>query len=176
MFDVAVASPLKTAFKQELGKRVNRIARADPGPREKAGIIRRGLVESFLDALGRGATPGNIKSGFVATGVVSFNPAVPLNSAYAVDPVDPALFRAHATGTEVNEMVLTSSEGLNLLCQHQNRREIVDGDYIIEWRRLWNRLRTLPVAMGRALSSPPPLFVRGDDGLIRQIDLADLPL
>lgn len=176
MFDVAVASPLKTAFKQELDKRVSRIAHADPEQREKAGIIRRVLVESFINAVRRGGTPGNIGAGFRATGIVPFNPQVPLDSAYAVDHDDSMIFHAHRTGTEVNEMLLTSPEGLSFLCQHQNRREIVDDDYRIEWARLWQHLKGLPLLMGRALSEPPPLFVRGDDHLIRQIDLSRLPL
>jgi hypothetical protein len=44
MFDVSVASPVKTAFKQKIDKRVDRIAHADPEQREKAEIIRRVLV------------------------------------------------------------------------------------------------------------------------------------
>jgi hypothetical protein len=141
-----------------------------------AGIIRRVLVESFVDALRRGATPGNIEAGFRATGTIPLNPQVPLDSAYAVDPVNPMIFQAHPTGTEVNDIILTSAEGLDFLCRHQKGREILDDDYQIEWRQLWERLKTSPVAMGRAISEPPPLFVRGDDGLIGQINLSHFPL
>jgi hypothetical protein len=74
MLDAFVASPVKTAFKQELDKRVDRVAHADPEQRKKAYSIRRVLVESFINALRRGATPGNIESGFRATRYLSYNP------------------------------------------------------------------------------------------------------
>jgi hypothetical protein len=175
MFDVAIASPLKIAFKQELNKRLDRIASADPEPREKAQIIRRVFVECFINALKREATPGNIQSGFQVTGFAPFNPQIPLESAHAVDPVNPGLFRTHATGTEVNEMILTSSEGLEFLCRHEKRRQMMDDDYRIQWRQEWERLKANSVLMGRALSEPPPLFLRGDDGAIRQIDVPSVP-
>jgi hypothetical protein len=134
MFDVSVASPFKTAFKQELEKPIDRATHADPEHREKAQIIRRVLVESFMNALRRGAMPDNIESGFRSTGFISFNQQVPLDPAYAVDPVDPELFCPRPTGTEVNEMILISPEGLEFLCQQENRRQVIEDDYQIEWR------------------------------------------
>jgi hypothetical protein len=57
MFDVSAASPIKTAFKQELDKRVDYITHADREQRKKAYIIRRVLVESFINALRRQVMP-----------------------------------------------------------------------------------------------------------------------
>jgi hypothetical protein len=81
MSDVFVAPLVKTVFKQQLDKRVDRIVYADPEQREKAQIIRRVLVEGFINVLRRTATPGIIESGFRATGFILFNPQVPLDSA-----------------------------------------------------------------------------------------------
>jgi hypothetical protein len=74
VFDVSVASPLKTAFKQELEKRIDHVTHTDPEHQAKAQIRRRVLVESFINALRCGPTPGNIESGFRSTGFIPFNP------------------------------------------------------------------------------------------------------
>jgi hypothetical protein len=92
IFDVSVAFPLNTAFEQELEKRIDHVVYADPEHREKAQIIRRVLMENFIDALRRGATPGSIESGFRSTGFIPFNPQVPSDSACAVDPFEPGYF------------------------------------------------------------------------------------
>jgi hypothetical protein len=117
--------------------------------------------------------PGNIESGFGATGFIPFKPQIPLDSAYAVDP---GLFHTRVTGTEINEMVLTSPEGLPFLCRHKHGRYVSQDDYWMELRQIWDRLINLPVMMGRALSDPPPLFVRGDHNMIIQIDVPMMPL
>jgi hypothetical protein len=46
VFDVGPASPIKTAFKEELGKRIGDIVAAPAG--EKLQRIRKNLVESFI--------------------------------------------------------------------------------------------------------------------------------
>jgi hypothetical protein len=102
------------------------------------------LVENFINALRRAATPGNIESGFRSTGFLPFNPQVPLDSA---DAVDPGLFRPRPTGTKVNEMILALPDGLEFLCRQENKTEIVEDDYQIEWRQLWETLKSLPVVL-----------------------------
>jgi hypothetical protein len=132
MFDVFVTFPLKTTFKQELEKWIDHVTHADPDHRKKAQIIRRVLVESFINALRCGATPDNVEFGFRSTGFISFNPQASLDSAYTVDHVDPELFRPRPTETEVNEMIMTSPEGLKFLCRQENRRKVMEDDYQIE--------------------------------------------
>jgi hypothetical protein len=81
MFDVAVATPLKTAFKQELDRSIPDFARRGGGNRNNAQRLRSVLVKGFLNGFWKGATPGNIvAAGFEATGVFPFNPEVPLSS------------------------------------------------------------------------------------------------
>jgi hypothetical protein len=157
-FDVSAASSVKTVFKQEPDKRVDRIAHGDPEQPEKAQSIRPVLVESFINALRRGTTQSNIESGFRGTGFIPFNPQVPLDSAYTIDPVDLGLFNTRVTGTERNEMVLTSPESLELLCRYEHGRNISEDDYRMELRQIWDRLRKLPVMMRRALSDPLCIF------------------
>jgi hypothetical protein len=64
MFDVAVAAPLKTAFIQELDRRIPAIARKAAGNRDDAQRLRRVLVKSFLNELRKGVAPGNIMIDF----------------------------------------------------------------------------------------------------------------
>jgi hypothetical protein len=66
--------------------------------------------------LRRGATPGKIESGFQATEFIPSNPQVPLDLVYAVDPW---IFHTQVTGTKVNEMLLTSPEGLKFMCRQK---------------------------------------------------------
>jgi hypothetical protein len=120
--------------------------------------------------------PGNIESGFWVTEFILFNPQVPLDSANAVDPVDPRLFYTRVTGSEINEMILTSPEGLEFLCRHKQGSNISQDNDWMALRQIWDRLKNLPVMMGRALSDPPPLFMRGDHNMIVQIDIPTMPL
>jgi hypothetical protein len=81
-------------------------------------------------------TPGNIESGLRATGFMLFNPQVPLDSRYAVDHVDSGLFHTRVTGTEINELVLTSPEDLEFPCRHKQGRNISEDDYRMELRQI----------------------------------------
>jgi len=68
-FDVSAASPLKAAFKAEPEKRIYRLPEAEPGKRQKTAILRQIMVGSFLDAMRKAETIGNIKAGFAAAGI-----------------------------------------------------------------------------------------------------------
>jgi hypothetical protein len=90
LFDVAVASPIKAAFKQELDKRAGMVIAA--GPDDKTQMLRIALVESFTNGLQRGATSNNILAGFRASGVYPYNPSVPLSSDFVVEPPNDGMF------------------------------------------------------------------------------------
>jgi hypothetical protein len=173
IFDVSVAALVKTVFKQEPDNGVDRTVHAEPEQRQKAQIIRRVLGESFINALRRAATPGNIESGSWVARFIPFNPQIPLDSAYAVDP---GLFHTRVTGTEINETVLTPSEDVEFLYRHEHGRNLAEDDYRAELLQIWDRLRDLSVMMGRALSDPPPLFMSGDHDMIIQVGIPTMPL
>jgi hypothetical protein len=172
MFDVAVAAALKVAFKRELDRRVHLLASAAPG--DKAQVMRRILVESFINALPAGATPANIEAGFRQSGVHPFDPSIPLNSDFAVPPVDPRIFQTRSTGAEINEIVLTWRAGLKKLCQIEYGRKVVAEDFQVDYSQVWERLSTLPVVKGRPLTKPPPLFVRRSPTMIEQMDITTM--
>jgi chaperone required for assembly of F1-ATPase len=75
---MAVAAPLQSAFKLELDWRISWLTDANLRERNKARILRRILIESFINALHHGATLMNIITQFRATDIMSFNPEIPL--------------------------------------------------------------------------------------------------
>jgi hypothetical protein len=121
MFDTGIAAPLKNAFTLELDRRISWFTGANPGERDKAQILRRILIRSFTNMLHRGATSANIICGLRSTGIMPFNPEIPLESQFAIDP---ASFTIHRTGAEINEAVLMFSSGLDFLCRHELMRSM----------------------------------------------------
>jgi hypothetical protein len=158
MFNVAVAGPLKIAFKPELDRQIFRFVKEIHGHGDKAQCLRRILIEGFLNGVHRAATPANIVSGIHGTGVRPFNPMIPLTSQFAVEPHDLTPYQTRRTGTEMNEMVLTFPEGLNLLCHHQLGRDIQDADCNLKYRRILDRLRVNSVSEGLPSSNPLSMF------------------
>jgi hypothetical protein len=78
MVDVAVASPPRVAFKQELDRRIQRLSDSIPGNTNKTQLLRMILVETFINAVHREAAPGNIAVGFQQGGIIPFNTLVVL--------------------------------------------------------------------------------------------------
>jgi hypothetical protein len=172
MFDSAVAAALKVAFKHALDRRIHLLASAAPG--DKAQVMRRILIETFINALPAGATPANIESGFRQSGVHRFDPSIPLSSDFAVPPVDPSIFQTRSTGAEINEIVLTWRDGLKKLCQIEYGRKVVAKDFEVDYSQVWRTLSTLPVVKGPPLTEPPPLFVRRSPTMFEQMDMTTM--
>jgi hypothetical protein len=81
-FDVAVASPLKTAFKIQLHDLQKNILNEDLSKRGKSEKLRYILIEAFLNALSIGGNRRNIKAGFATTEFYPFDPSQHLGSKY----------------------------------------------------------------------------------------------
>jgi hypothetical protein len=78
MLDISAALPFKIAFKQELEKRIDRVTHADTEHREKTQLIRRVLVENFINILRYAASTGNVESGFRSMDFIPFSPQSPV--------------------------------------------------------------------------------------------------
>jgi hypothetical protein len=115
MFDVGIACALKTAFKNELEKRIKKIMKIPPGRKLQA--MRIALVESFINAAHPQSTPGNILSGFGKSGVSPLHLMKPLRSQFAVEAAEPGIYHTVNTGVEINKLVLTWPQGLDQLSQ-----------------------------------------------------------
>jgi hypothetical protein len=175
MYDVGVAPALKTAFKNELEKRIEKLRHAQPG--EKLQQMRIALVESFLDAVRRGATRGNIQTGFRMSGVAPYDPMTPLSSQFAVEPPRPGIYSTVDAGAEINEMVLTWPQGLDKLSQIEFKQPFNPRMEEVNYRLVWEGLLRKTGAEGRPLSPPPPPCIRleEDPTLFREIHIPNLP-
>jgi hypothetical protein len=174
MLDVACYPAVKAAFKKELDKQMDMIARAEPGRKIQA--MRTALVESFINGLQRGATPRNILAGFRKSGISPLDPMEPLLSPFAVEPQQDGVYQTVNTGAEINEMVLTWPSGLNKLARIEHGRDFQPMDEEINYRLVWESLSRKTVVQGRPISRPPPFFIRlpGDPALIREVHVDEL--
>jgi hypothetical protein len=108
-FDIAIASPLKTYFKNDLNQRLHVIMEADPGKCIKTDLLRFEMCTAFLEAYCHATTTANCVSGFRVSGIVPFATEVPLTSQYVMEP-RPG--EAHQQRS-INSKLLTSEEGLD---------------------------------------------------------------
>jgi hypothetical protein len=153
-FDVAVASPLKGSFKEELGKRLREVMATDPARRERTDHLRFRMVEAFLEAYRKASTRANCAAGFRASGMVPFDPNVPLSSQYIMD----------SNGDEanpppqgpINSRLLTGEDGLDQIGIQQFGHPVDRGQIRIE--DVCARLLNATVAEGRQISPFPSMF------------------
>jgi hypothetical protein len=139
--------------------------------------MRIALVESFINAVHRGATPGNIVSGFRSSGVSPLDPGKPLSSQFAVEPPAEEILQRANTGTEINEMVLSNREGLEKSSQIAYKRPFYPAMAEVNYRQIWDHLLRKTVTEGKPISAPPQFYIRdpGDPSLIRKIQIPNLP-
>jgi hypothetical protein len=163
-FDVSVAAPLKTAFKEQLRELLKKMAHEDLSQRGKSEKLRFVLIEAFLNALSIGANRKNIISGFTTTGFYPLDPSKPLGSKYIrenqhddfrePDPYVPENF---------NKSVLTSDESIQELAMLELRREITEEeinsfDPAIVYPNMMNQ----SVITGRPLTPIPEIYLKNN--------------
>jgi hypothetical protein len=169
-FDVAVASPLKIEFKKILDQKLHTINEADPAKREKSSLLRKLLVTAFIDALQKSATVSNIKAGFKSAGMSPWDPSRPLESEFAAAPPDPAIYILTPSECDVGCKVLTSSEGLEFLCNQTRGHRIVAGvDDQIDLSWVAACLHQNSPEAGHAISKVPSFFLSAADGILREL-------
>lgn len=142
-FDVGIGAPLKTSFKEELRKRLYKLMNLDPKKREKSEVLRYIMVESFLCALEKASTIGNVRSSFKKCGIFPFDPSVPLSSQYVTQPVATIYEDIQPREDLANNKLLTSDEGLDFLAKVSLKRGILlsdvqDFNLVEKWRSLKN--------------------------------------
>jgi hypothetical protein len=85
---------------------------------------------------------------------MAFNPEVPVESQFAVDPIDPGSFAVHRTGAETNEMDLTFPSGFDFRCRHELKKPIEDAGHNLNSKQIWEDLKRYSVTEGKPLSNP----------------------
>jgi hypothetical protein len=155
--DVAIASPLKTYFKEELSKRLHHIVEGDPDKREKTDLLRLAMCEAFCDAYRKATTRANCIAGFRAAGMFPFDPEIPLTSQYIIESQGAPANGAHES--PLNGNLLTGDDGLNAVSILQFGRVTVSADRLRGTiGDVCHRLRTATVVDGRQISPFPAIF------------------
>lgn len=154
-FDVAVASPLKTFFKEELiQQRFNAYIQDGVDlTKQTARELRDSLIKSFISAMRKGASMENIESGFRKSGVVPLEPNQPLSSEFAMQQNT----QNHDDEHLLRNYWLNSPSALEELFQKENGRRPKEEDYTLNLRKIYNDLRSASVEEGKALSTLPLL-------------------
>ena len=168
-FDVAIASPLKTAYKEffllhdlDLEQLIQSLR-----PKKKLKEVRIMMIKCLNNALSESAILSNIESGFKASGIYPLDINVPLNSKYAMDNSMrerfPNLYEKIKNGNLVNNHHLNGSpENLAYIYNADFHQAPTERNQKIGIRDIKAKVRLLhscEVARGRALSSVPELII-----------------
>lgn len=161
-FDVSVAAPLKTNFKEELI-----LERFDSFfqngidiAKQTANQLRDSLIKAFINSLRKSSTIHNIESGFKKSGFVPFNIEEPLSSQFAMTN--------NANYNDENLLKnywLNRERPLNELFEHENGRPMNEQDFDINLSQVLKNLKNGDIKNGKALSDVPPLILNEADGL-----------
>ena len=179
-FDVSVASPLKTAYKEwlltydlDLENLIQTLR-----PRKKLKEIRIMMIKCLNNALSQSATLGNIQSGFKASGVCPLNKNAPLQSKFAMDnslrEKFPELYEKIKNGNLVNNHHLNGNPGNLAYTFHAEfGRMPMDDDFKLSMEDIKEKiqfLRTCSFETGKMLSPVPDLLLE-ENGTITRISL-----
>lgn len=162
-FDVAVASPLKTYFKEfiVMERYDMYFANGFLDNKQTARELRNTMLKSFINALNKSATFANIQAGFQSSGIVPVDRNKPLSSEYAVDP----------TNYDAERLLkcywLNSEEKLKELFYNESNREVTENDFTVNLIEVFQNIKSSSIHDGIALSDLPPLFVEDADKIQR---------
>lgn len=168
-FDVAVAAPLKSNFKNELVHQQFNLYFANGYNinKQTARELRTSLIKSFLNSLRKSATISNIESGFSSSGIYPLNVNQPLSSQYTMLPKNNSI---HLNQQEIKDYWLNNEEGLAQLFENENGRKITENDFQIDLKKIVKDIKNSTIEEGKGLSNLPPLFLEDGD-TITEINL-----
>ena len=163
-FDVAVASPLKSYFKDELvSQRFNLYIQDGVDIKKQTSReLRDSLINAFLNALRKSCSTENISMGFKKTGFVPVNAGAPLSSQFAMIPENVNYDNDHL----LQDYYLNSERRLRELFQKENGREMQEADFNIQLREIVQELKKASIEDGKCLSDLPPLFNDDISGIV----------
>ena len=179
-FDVSIASPLKTAYKEyfllydlDLDKIIQTLR-----PKKKIKEIRIMMIKCLNLALSQSANLSNIQSGFKASGICPLDKNVPLSSKYAMNNSMreryPDLFEKIKNGNLVNNRHLNGSiENILYVFQAEFDRMPLIGELHVSLEDIRKKIRILhssSVEKGKILTPVPDLICESN-GTITRIHL-----
>ena len=179
-FDVSIASPLKTAYKEffllydlDMDKIIEVLR-----PKKKLKEIRIMMIKCLNYALSKSANLSNIHSGFKASGIYPLDMNVPLQSRYAMDNSMrerfPDLYEKIKNGNLVNNHHLNGSfENLVYVFRAEFSRMPMENDLKVSFDEIKEEIRKLhmsSVDTGKILTQVPDLIYE-EKGVITRINL-----
>ena len=179
-FDVAVASPLKSAYKRWLilyDLDIEHLL-GSLRPKKKLKELRIMMIKCLNNALSESATLGNIQSGFKSSGVCPLNMEAPLKSKYAMDNSMrerfPDLYNKIKNGNLVNNHHLNgNSSNLAYVFNAEFGRMPMDDDLKMSIEDIKSKiqyLKSCSVENGKMLTPIPDLLIE-ENNMIKRIKL-----
>ena len=163
MFDICLAGPLKTTFKQEIiqdsfDNFLESLNMRDLKEiREKISQeLRKLLIISFITAMEKVFTSKNCIKSFEKAGVSPYNPMIPLESHYAMEPPDGIY--GNRTG-KASARFLTSEESLKLMFFDENGRDMTRSDLLISIKDIMKELKSASLDDGIPLTGAPDVIL-----------------
>jgi hypothetical protein len=113
----------------------------------------------------------NINSAFEATGFAPFNPMKPLNSQFVHDYPSEIYKKLEGRSLIASESLLTSERVLQMLCQEERDRNLMEQDWILDLPEILESLMKNSVETGRAISAVPDLLAEYAHSVLRRIKM-----
>lgn len=158
VFDVSIASPLKTFFTHELNKLNFNPAEST---QKNLTFFRTFIINSFLNAMTKSCTPSNIMAGFKKTGIFPLNPEIPLSSDFAMG--DQNIYQNRAKNN-LPTLFLNSELGLKHLFKEENNRDLTQDDLNNTLFQIFDLLtKNLEITSGIPLSKLPDILIDQGD-------------
>jgi hypothetical protein len=159
--DVAVNSPLKTEFKNQLTQRTSAILeQLQERQATKADTLRCQMVSAFLNAFHAVTTPGTLCNAFETTGFTPFNPNRPHESLFVATAPAGVFEGVTRRPNGINAELLTDFDSLQRRFAIQTGRQMTEFDLAgMDIDSIWNALMSGTLESGRALTSRPQIWV-----------------
>lgn len=177
-FDVAVANPLKTAYKRLLtelafGSFCEDFAVANLSTSQKRTMknLRSSMIECFISACQIACSRQNSRSGFAATGVSPYDPMRPLSNQYVMEPPRDVFPRRSG---KANSQFLTSEEALAAMFLEENGREMTPEDCRVSIHELFEEMKAAGLDRGIPLTPAPDVLIRLSDETYRLVNMTEL--
>ena len=176
MFDICVASPLKTEFKQQMVSGFAADHNASSEHQEHVTFsgtqrlqlkeLRSTMIQSFITSYEKSCTSANCRRGFAAAGISPLCPERVLSSPYAMEPPDHRVFPRRSSKT--NSSWLTSEENLRAMFRDEFGREMTPQDLEIEISEIYKSICEATIQEGIPLCRPTEPIVQVGSGRLYQ--------
>ena len=155
-FDIALASPIKTYFSQELTKFEYKEELFEG--RKFLTFLRKFVIKAFLNSADKSCTTNNIQSGFERAGMHPYQPDKPLFSDFSMEN-EHHLFQNKADNS-LPTFFINSEEGLAYLYKKEYNKDISTADLTNSLNDIYDLLKEKRnIEIGIPLSKLPDILI-----------------